>query len=285
VIRSEYRIQTLNDFDFEFENIPFFIYKLSSASALLTIFLVVIQPTMETYKCYVSMIYFNNIMFVCLQAIMNVSTQSTIQKAVICQTCNKGFKYASRLLIHEIVHSGERRFICQICNNYFSQLSNLRSHVRLIHTEHRVFTCETCGKQFGSGSNLRRHELIHTIEPRYICDICDKRFIVASYLHKHKTVHTGEKRFICQTCNKIFARASNLKSHQLTHSIERKYVCWTCNKRFKHSSYLQKHRRYHCTQRCEQTEMRHVTNVKQTKCTVYVCCECDQLFVHRFNSF
>jgi len=141
-----------------------------------------------------------------------------------------------------------------------------------------------CGKQCRRGSHLRQHELVHTNERRFVCNVCVKRLSSASSLHQHE-LHTGEKGFICQICNKIFARASDLKSHQQTHSNERKYVCLSCNKRFKRTRNLNKHMRYHCTKRWEQTEMRHVTNVKQTKCTVYVCCECNQLFVNKFDSF
>jgi len=112
--------------------------------------------------------------------------------------------------------------------------------------------------------------------------ICNKTFVDASYLRNHVRIHTSVGRYICQVCDKSFISSSYLHQHELIHKDERTYVCHTCSKRFNQAQCLHQHKRYHCTQRCQQTEMRHV---RQIRCLVYVCCECNQLFYNRFETF
>ena len=127
---------------------------------------------------------------------------------------------------------------------------------------------------------------MHTSECRFLCHMCNKRFNQSSDLHRHELTHKDERRYVCQTCSQRFNQSAGLHHHELIHKDERSFVCQTCNKRFKRTSHLYQHKRYHCRQGCEQTEMRHV---RQNKCPVYVCCECDQAFYNRlkklYNTF
>jgi len=107
---------------------------------------------------------------------------------------------------------------------------------------------------------------------------------VTKHLFKHHIymiIHSVVRRYICQMCDKRFTTSSLLYQHELIHKDERTYVCKTCNKRFNQAVCLYKHQRYHCTQRCEQTKMRHV---RQINCLVYVCCECHQSFYHMLDT-
>jgi len=145
----------------------------------------------------------------------------------------------------------------------------------------RQFICHVCDKIFISSFSLKRHAFIHTVHRQFTCQICNKTFVNASYLRRHELIHSNVRRYIFQSCDKCFTTSSIRHQHELIHKDECTYVCKTCNKRFKQANGLYQHQRYHCTQRCEQTEMRHV---RQIRCLVYVCCECHQLFYHRLNS-
>jgi len=64
------------------------------------------------------------------------TSNSQVKLRNICETCNRGFDYASYLQKHQLTHTGERSFVCQICDKTFSMGSNLKIHV-LIHSGER----------------------------------------------------------------------------------------------------------------------------------------------------
>ncbi|XP_025224411.1 zinc finger and SCAN domain-containing protein 5B isoform X2 [Theropithecus gelada] len=136
--------------------------------------------------------------------------------SIVCDVCNKSFKYFSQLSIHRRSHTGER-----------------------------PFQCDLCWKRFLQPSDLRVHQRVHTGERPYSCDVCQKRFAHESTLQGHKRIHTGEKPFKCKYCSKVFSHKGNLNVHQRTHSGEKPYECPKCQKSFRQLGTFKRHLKTH----------------------------------------
>uniref|UniRef100_A0A2I3M4L3 Zinc finger and SCAN domain containing 5B n=1 Tax=Papio anubis TaxID=9555 RepID=A0A2I3M4L3_PAPAN len=136
--------------------------------------------------------------------------------SIVCDVCNKSFKYFSQLSIHRRSHTGER-----------------------------PFQCDLCWKRFLQPSDLRVHQRVHTGERPYSCDVCQKRFAHESTLQGHKRIHTGERPFKCKYCSKVFSHKGNLNVHQRTHSGEKPYECPKCQKSFRQLGTFKRHLKTH----------------------------------------
>ncbi|KAM9322279.1 uncharacterized protein KZ484_020491 [Pholidichthys leucotaenia] len=174
------------------------------------------------------------------------------EESLHCNTCGKKKRCAAELAIHMRTHTGEKPFSCEICGKCFSRHSSLKAHMRT-HTGEKPFSCQTCGKCFNRHSGLKAHMKIHTGEKPFSCETCGKCFGRRSGLKVHMTVHmtvdTGEKPFSCETCGKSFSRDSGLKVHVTTHTGEKPFSCGTCEKSFSHHSLLKVHMRTHTSEK------------------------------------
>ncbi|CAM4341940.1 hypothetical protein PO909_001173 [Leuciscus waleckii] len=105
-----------------------------------------------------------------------------------CEVCGRCFHSNTNLMVHYVVHTGERPYKCSFCGKGFSQKGNLQTHER-IHRGERPFSCVTCGRSFTQKVCLSNHERIHRGERPFTCITCGKGFTQKVTLQQHLSVH------------------------------------------------------------------------------------------------
>ncbi|CAJ1054225.1 zinc finger protein 11-like isoform X4 [Xyrichtys novacula] len=106
-----------------------------------------------------------------------------------CPDCDKKFKFASSLIAHRVIHSGERPHRCSDCGRCFSFRQSLDRH-RHRHNTTRKYDCAVCGEVFQSLSARTQHKQTHMVDGVYTCHQCEKRFNWELTLARHLKTHT-----------------------------------------------------------------------------------------------
>ncbi|XP_029794646.1 zinc finger protein 621-like [Suricata suricatta] len=166
------------------------------------------------------------------------------EKPFKCKACGKAFKSSYDCIVHEKNHTGEGPYECKQCGKGLSSNTALTQHQR-IHTGEKPFACQECGKAFRRSAAHLQHRRLHTGEKLYRCRECCKAFGCRSLFLVHQRTHTGEKPFRCQQCGKAFTQKVASIQHQRVHTGEKPYECKVCGKAFKWYGSFVQHQKLH----------------------------------------
>ncbi|XP_075932273.1 uncharacterized protein LOC142931978 isoform X1 [Anarhichas minor] len=108
-----------------------------------------------------------------------------------CPDCEKKFKFASSLIAHRVIHTGERPHRCNDCGRCFSFRQSLDRH-RHTHSTGRKYSCVVCRETFHSLSARTEHKLTHMEDGVYACHRCDKKFNWELALARHLKTHADD---------------------------------------------------------------------------------------------
>ncbi|XP_050093394.1 myoneurin-like isoform X7 [Anopheles aquasalis] len=194
---------------------------------------------------------------------------------IFCKMCNKGFKHATALHVHECAfdsstlcwicgekldsqgkhkrhmqsHMPEGTWACQFCPLRFSTQTAMNSH-EYIHKKDRRHCCDICGANLSSKRNLNYHQrAVHGggLEKLLPCNICGRRFAIPSVLKRHMNSHTGLRPYSCVYCNRVYGSCGDLVEHVAKHHVgnENIYLCHLCDADFPKIRELRDHYEVH----------------------------------------
>lgn len=109
----------------------------------------------------------------------------------VCFACKKRFKFASSLIAHRVIHTGERPHRCGECGRCFSFRQSLDRH-RHTHKTAKKYDCSICGETFQSLSARTEHKQKHMEDGAYTCLQCSKKFNWELALVRHMKTHTDD---------------------------------------------------------------------------------------------
>uniref|UniRef100_H0XVX2 Zinc finger protein 621 n=1 Tax=Otolemur garnettii TaxID=30611 RepID=H0XVX2_OTOGA len=168
----------------------------------------------------------------------------TGEKPFKCKECGKAFKSSYDCIVHEKNHIGEGPYKCKECGRGLSSNTSLTQHQR-IHTGEKPYECKECGKAFYRSAAYLQHQRLHTGEKLYKCKECWKAFGCRSLFIVHQRIHTGEKPYQCKECGKAFTQKIASIQHQRVHTGEKPYKCKVCGKAFKWYRSFVQHQKLH----------------------------------------
>ncbi|XP_056132497.1 zinc finger protein 658B-like isoform X2 [Lampris incognitus] len=108
-----------------------------------------------------------------------------------CPDCGKRFKFASSLIAHRVIHTGERPHQCNECGRCFSFRQSMDRH-KHTHKAGRKYDCTICGEDFPSLSDCTEHKQRHMVDGAFACPQCNKTFSWEVALIRHLNTHTDD---------------------------------------------------------------------------------------------
>ena len=113
---------------------------------------------------------------------------------------------------HAYCH-GDLPYVCDVCNEGFPFKSKLKFH-RTIHRKVSSFHCmaKDCGKSYKSSNELNKHAQKH-LGVSWDCTECDYSTNVRHNLHAHHKKHLKIGLHRCVACQKNFHFYMQLKRH------------------------------------------------------------------------
>lgn len=100
-----------------------------------------------------------------------------------CGPCQKPFTRKHNLVVHLRQHNNYRPFLCEICSHGFRNASDLRRH-RLVHGD-KNYECPMCQRRFKRSTDVKSHMRTHTGLRPYKCRLCEKVYSSHSMMKKH----------------------------------------------------------------------------------------------------
>ena len=158
-----------------------------------------------------------------------------------CNQCLKKFTSKQGLVAHSKVH-GNEPFVCSLCQKAFKSAGSLAIHNLTHKYPTRLHKCKLCNKAYIFKSLLIRHMEGHEGAQRFTCHICSSKFVWKSGLVAHLKVHRP-KRFRCWLCHASFPSDIKLRTHTKKHSNPRPHCCNLCLKKFTYNYLLVKHQK------------------------------------------
>lgn len=143
----------------------------------------------------------------------------------MCSECGKGFKSASDLKYHGVVHT-EKTIKCPDCPLVFLNKTKMSYH-RETHMDNK-FKCNLCSTILGTRVTLAKHIsklyfayliALHLISSIYTFN---DHFILWNILgHKHQMIE-ADKKYACTFCSFRFENSDKLRTHMRSHTGEKR---------------------------------------------------------------